>query len=105
MGRPEPASPGPGADQGAIILAHAEISAVFAAADIAAADKRYRVQMCPDCPDQTCPACQTHLRDAEAFDQIADRMLQAGKTGPAAHHGHTESPREFTPATDKEAGQ
>ena len=29
----------------------------------------------------------------------------AGKTGPAAHHGHTESPREFTPATDKEAGQ
>jgi hypothetical protein len=102
---PEPASPGPGADQGAIILTHAEISAVFAAADIAAADKRYRVEMCPDCPDQSCPACQTHLRDAEAFDQIADRMLQAGKTGPAAHHGHTEPPRQFTPATDKEAGQ
>ena len=64
-------------------------------ADIAADDKRYRVEMCADCPDQSCPACQTHLRDAEAFDQIADRMLQtaadlqdpglrSARTGPAA---------------------
>jgi len=58
---------------------------VFAALDIAADDKRYRVEMCPDCPDQSCPACQTHLRDAEAFDRIADRMLQAARTVPAAH--------------------
>jgi hypothetical protein len=61
--------------------------------------------MCPDCPDQSCPDCQTHLRDAEAFDQIADRMLQAAKTDPAAHHGHTEPPRQSRPAADKEAGQ
>ena len=73
--------------------------------DIAADDKRYRVEMCPDCPDQSCPACQTHLRDAEAFDRIADRMLQAARTAPAAHHGHTEPPRQSRPAADKEAGQ
>jgi hypothetical protein len=102
---PGPAPPGLGADQGAIILTHAEVSTVFAAAEIAADDKRYRVEMCPDCPDQSCPDCQTHLRDAEAFDQIADRMLQAAKTAPAAHHGHTEPPRQSRPAADKEAGQ
>ena len=102
--RPGPASPGPGADQGAIILTHADVSAVFAA-DIAADDKRYRVEMCPDCPDQSCPDCQTHLRDAEAFDRIADRMLQAARTTPAAHHGHTGPLRQPGPAADKEAGQ
>jgi hypothetical protein len=100
-----PASPGPGADQGAIILTHADVSAVFAAADIAADDKRYRVEMCPDCPDQSCPACQTHLRDAEAFDRIADRMLQAARTAPAARPGHTGPPRQSGTAADKEAGQ
>ena len=102
---PEPAPPGPGADQGAIILTPAEVSAVFAAADIAADDKRYRIEMCPDCPDQSCPACQTHLRDAEAFDRIADRMLQAARTARPLDHGHTEPPRQSGPAADKEAGQ
>ena len=57
---------------------------MFAAVDIAADDKRYRVEMCPDCPDQSCPDCQTHLRDVRAFDQMADRMLQAAQAGPAA---------------------
>ena len=103
---PGPAPPGPGADQGAITLTHAEVSAVFAAADIAADDKRYRVEMCPNCPDQSCPDCQTHLRDAEAFDRIADRMLQAARTAPAANHDRTRPPpRQSGPAADKEAGQ
>ena len=102
---PEPAPPGLGADQSAIILTPAEVSAVFAAADIAAADKHYRIEMCPDCPDQSCPDCQTHLRDAEAFDQIAERMLQAARTGAAAHHGHAGSPGQSRLAADKEAGQ
>jgi hypothetical protein len=61
--------------------------------------------MCTECPDQSCPTCQTHLRDAEAFDRIADRMLQAARTAPAAHHGHTGPPRQSGAATDKEAGQ
>jgi hypothetical protein len=102
---PGPAPPVPEADQDAIILPRADVITVFAAADIAADDKRYRVEMCPDCPDQSCPTCQTHLRDAEAFDQIADRMLQAARTAPAAHQGHTEPPRQPGAAADKEAGQ
>ena len=102
---PEPAPPGPGAGQGAIILTHGEVSAVFAAADIAADDKRYRVEMCPDCADQSCPTCQIHLRDAEAFDRIAGRTLQAARTGPAAGHGDIGPPRQPGPAFDKEAGR
>ena len=102
---PGPAPPVAEADQAAVVLTPADALAVFAAMDIAADDKRYRIEMCPDCPDQSCPACQTRLRDAEAFDQMADRMLQAAKTAPAAHHGHTEPPRQSRPAAGKEAGQ
>jgi hypothetical protein len=102
---PGPAPPGPGADQGAITLTPAEVSAVFAAADIAADDKRYRVEMCPDCPDQSCPGCRTHLHDVEAFDRIADRMLQAGRGAKAADHGYAGPPGQAGPAADKEAGQ
>ena len=75
---PAPAYPGPSRDD-AVTLTRADASTVFAAAGIAADDKRYRVEMCPDCADQSCPDCQTHLRDIEAFDQMADRMLQAAQ--------------------------
>ena len=102
---PEPGLSVPAADQDAIILTHADVSRVFAAADIAAGDKRYRAGMCTDCPDQSCPACQTHTRDAEPCDRIAARMLQAARTAPAAHHGHTQPPRQSRRAADKEAGQ
>ena len=74
-------------------------------ADIAADDKRYRVEMCPDCPDQSCPDCQTHLRDAQAFDQMADRMLQAAQAAPAATASQPGPDRRSQPAADREAGQ
>ena len=78
---------------------------MFAAADIAADDKRYRVEMCPDCPDQSCPDCQTHIQDARAFDQMADRMLQAAPSRPRrrSEPARTRSPAQ--PAADREAGQ
>ena len=78
---------------------------MFAASDIAADDKRYRVEMCPDCSDQSCPDCQTHLRDAEAFDQMADRMLRAAQAAPAATASQPGSDRWSQPAADREAGQ
>ena len=78
-----PAYPGPSRDD-AVTLTRADASTVFAAADIAADDKRYRVEMCPDCADRSCPDCQTHLHDIQAFDQMADRMLQAAQAAPAA---------------------
>jgi hypothetical protein len=99
---------GTGAAPDAVVVSGAEAITVFAALDIAADDKRYRAGMCPDCPDQSCHDCQTHLRDAQAFDQMADRMLQAARTAPVADHGHAEPgdpPRQPGVAADKEAGQ
>jgi hypothetical protein len=97
--------PAPEADPDTLVLTSADALTVFAAMDIAADDKRYRIEMCPDCPDQSCPVCQVHLRDAEAFYQIADRMLQAVRTAPAAHYGRTDPPRQPELAADQEAGQ
>jgi hypothetical protein len=95
-----PAYPGPSRHD-AVTLTRADASTVFAALDIAADDKRYRVEMCPDCPDQSCPACQTHLHDARAFDQMADRMLQAATAASASRPGPA---RGAQPAADREAG-
>jgi len=89
----------------AVVVSGAEALTVFAALDIAADDKRYRVEMCPDCPDQSCPACQTHLRDAQAFDQMADRMLQAAQVTSAAGASRPALDRWSQPAADREAGQ
>jgi hypothetical protein len=101
---PPPAYPGP-SRQDAVILTCADAGTVFAASDIAAGDKRYRVEMCPDCPDQSCRTCQTHLRDARAFDQMADRMLQALQAAPAASASRPGPDRQSQPAADREAGQ
>ena len=99
-----PADPGPGRHD-AITLTHADAITIFAAADIAAHDKRYRVQMCPECPDQSCPTCQVNIRDAEAFDQMADRMLQAAQAAPVATASKPVPDRWSQPAADREAGQ
>jgi hypothetical protein len=94
-----PASPVPSRHD-AVTLTRADAGTVFAALDIAADDKRYRVEMCPDCPDQSCPDCQTHLQDARAFDQMADHMLQAAPAVSASQPGPDRQP-----AADREAGQ
>jgi hypothetical protein len=99
-----PADPGP-ARHGAITLSRADALTIFAASDIAAGDKRYRVEMCPDCPDQSCPACQVNIRDAEAFDQMAGRMLQGAQAVPAASASQPGPDRWSQPAADREAGQ
>jgi hypothetical protein len=97
---PPPAYPRPGRHD-AVTLTRADAGTVFAALDIAADDKRYRVEMCPDCADQSCSACQTHLQDARAFDQMADRMLQAVTAASASQPGPD---RRSQPAADREAG-
>ena len=99
-----PAYPGPTC-QGAITLTQADAITVFAASDIAADGKRYRVEMCPDGSDRSCPDCQTHLRDAEAFDQMADRMLGVAQAAPAATASQPGPDRWSLPAADREAGQ
>jgi hypothetical protein len=92
----------------AVIVPASELKTVLVALDIAADYHRDRAELCTDCPDQPCPACHNRLRDAQACDQIADRMHQAAEAAPAAHHGQTEpvgSPRQSGPAAHKEAGQ
>jgi hypothetical protein len=103
---PAPADPGPGR-AGAVTLTRADAITVFAAAGIAAGDKRYRAGMCPDCADRSCPDCRTRLRDIEAFDQMAGRMLQAAQAAqasPAATASRPGPDRRAQPA-DREAGQ
>jgi hypothetical protein len=99
-----PADPGP-SGAGAVTLTRDDAITVFAAAGIAADDKRYRVEMCPDCAGQSCPDCRTHLRDIEAFDQMAGRMLQAAQASPAATASRPGPDRRAQPAADREAGQ
>ena len=100
-----PVYPGP-SHPGAVTLTRADASTVFAALDIAADDKRYRAGMCPDCADRSCLDCQTHLQDARAFDQMADRMLQAAlRRRPAASASRPGPDRRPQPAADREAGQ
>jgi len=94
--------------RGAGFVPASDLKTVLIALDIAAGYQRDRAEMCTDCPDQSCPACHNRLRDAQAHDQTADRMLQAAAAAPAAHHGQTEPAepvRPSTPAAGKEAGQ
>jgi hypothetical protein len=91
-----------------VVVPASELKTVLGALDIAADYKRDRAEMCADCPDQSCPACQTRLHDARAYDQMADRMLQAAEAAQAAHHGQTEPagpPRQSRHAAGKEVGQ
>jgi hypothetical protein len=99
-----PADPGP-TRHGAVTLTRDDAITVFAAMDIAADDKRYRVEMCPDCADRSCPDCRTHLHDIRAFDQMAGRMLQAAQAAPAATASRPGLDRRAQPAADREAGQ
>jgi hypothetical protein len=96
-----PAYPGPGSDAG-VTLTHADAGTVVSALDIAADYKRYRAQTCADCLDQSCPACQTRLRDASAYDGMAGRLAWAAE---AARASRLEPDRQSQPAADREAAQ
>ena len=74
---PEPARPAPQAGQDALLLASAEVSTVLAALAVAADEHRDRA-------DQSCPACQTRLQAARAFDRLAGRIYHPGRADPAA---------------------
>ena len=102
---PEP--PGPDSRDSVVIPA-SDRKTLLIALDIAADDRRDRTQLCTDCPDQSCPACQSRLRDARAYDQLADRIFHGADTTPAAHHRQAEPPRPARQSSleaGKEAGQ
>jgi hypothetical protein len=102
---PEPRGPD---SRDAVAVPVGELKAVLLALDTAADDLRDQAELCTHCTDQSCPACQSRLRDARAYDQLAVRILRPAQAAPAAHHGQAEPARparQSGPAAGKEAGQ
>jgi hypothetical protein len=102
---PEP--PGPD-DRDTVTVPVSELETVLRALDTAADDLRDQVELCTHCPDQSCPACQSRVRDAQAYDQLAIRILRPAGAAPAARHGQAEPARparQSEAAANKEAGQ
>ena len=92
---PEPAS------QDTVLIAAGEVKTVLVALDIAADYQRDRAELCADCTGQTCPACESHLRDAQAYDRLSVQLSQAAQASPAETARHPGP----GPAADREAGQ
>ena len=104
---PGPADPG---EDDAVILTDTEVHTLVGALDIAADYKRDRAAGCADCADQTCMTCQSRLRDATAYDQMATQMLQTAQIARTPNSAQPEpgSPppaRQLHPVVDREAGQ
>jgi hypothetical protein len=106
---PPPSEPPDPDSRDAVIVPASELKTVLIALDIAADYKRDRAEMCTGYPDQSCPACQARLHDAQAYGQMADHTFRVAEAAPAAHHGQAEPAR--PPArhsrltSGKEAGQ
>jgi hypothetical protein len=98
-------------DQDSVILTGTEVTTIVTALDLAADYKRDCAETCADCPDQSCPACQTRLRDAQAYDQMATGMLQAAQAAQEANATQPEPGSRAialdlaVPVADREAGQ
>ena len=95
---PEPLDP---AGQDAVLVPAGEVKNLLAALDIAADYQRDRAELCADCTDQSCPTCESRLRDAQAYDHLSAQLIQAAEASPAATARHPEP----GPAADREAGQ
>jgi hypothetical protein len=95
--RTEPAPSGP-ARRDVVPIPAGEVKTFVSALDIAADYKRDRAELCADCTSQSCPACESRLRDAQEYDRLSARLDQA------AEASATSRP-EPAPAADREAGQ
>jgi hypothetical protein len=75
---PRLAYPGPSSQ------ADHDVSTVLAALEIAADCHRGEAGLCTGCPDKSCPACQSRLRDAQTSDCLATQVLREAQAGPVA---------------------
>ena len=98
--RTEPAPPQP-ASQDAVLIPPGEVKNLLVALDIAADYQRDRAELCAECADQSCPTCESRLRDAQAYDHLSAQLIQAAEASTAATARHSEP----GPAADREAGQ
>jgi hypothetical protein len=84
---------------GAVIVSADQVKLLLAALDDAAEYKRDRAATCGDCGEQPCTTCQWRLQAADAYDHLADQMIQATEASATQQRapGHA--------AADPEAGQ
>jgi len=93
---PEPLTP---VGQDAVLVPGGEVKNLLAALDIAADYKRDRAELCADCTGQTCPTCESRLRDAQAYDHLSAQLIQTAETSAAPAASQPQR------AADREAGQ
>ena len=98
--RTEPTPPAP-ASQHAVLVPVGEVKTLLVALDIAADCKRDRAELCSDCTSQSCPACESRLRDAQAYDHLSVQLDQAAEASGAAAARHPGR----SPVAGREAGQ
>ena len=96
----EPASPAP-ATPDAVPVPAGEVKNLLIALDIAADYNRDRAELCADCADQSCPACESRLREAQAYDRLYAQLTQQADASATATHPEPAA----QPAADREAGQ
>ncbi len=100
----EPPAPGP-ASQDTVRIAAGEVKTMLVALDIAAVFQRDRAELCADCTSQTCPACESRLRDAQAYDHLSTQLTQATEASRTATSSDPEPASQPQPALGREAGQ
>jgi hypothetical protein len=93
----EPVPPTPGT----IPVPLGEVKNLLCALDIAADHNRDRAELCADCADQSCPTCESRLREAHSYDRLYTELTQQADA--AATPSRPELAAQ--PATDREAGQ
>jgi hypothetical protein len=96
---PEPASPD------TVRISAGEVKSLLVALDIAADYQRDRADLCADCTSQTCPVCESRLRDAQAYDHLSTQLTQATEASRTATSSDPEPASQPQPALDREAGQ
>ena len=92
---------------GTVTVPVGQVGILLAALGEAAESRRDQAAMCADCADQSCATCQWRLETANAYDHIADEMIQAAETSatqPVSSHAAPASGGQHS-AADREAGQ
>jgi hypothetical protein len=95
----EPAPPTP-ATQNTVPVPIGEVKNLLCALDIAADYNRDRAELCAD---QSCPACELRLREAQAYDRLYAQLDQQADPLPTASYPKPATQPQST--ADREAGQ
>jgi hypothetical protein len=94
--------------QDAVNISAAEVKTLLDALGVAAEYKRDRAGTCADCADQSCATCQWRLQAADAYDQMAGRVIHAAEASAARQRAPGQQVPPSTgphPAAGEEAGQ